>query len=82
MFEKVVSRTDPLPLVESQVVAYPQARIPVFKKEKKPNGIKVGKSFLNKMPKEPINRVNVGKASFILTGCMPSIIWNFNPRRL
>ena len=36
MFEKVVSRTDPLPVVESQVVTYLQARIPIIKEENKP----------------------------------------------
>lgn len=32
------------------------------------------------LPKEPINRVNVNRASFILTGCMTSVTWDSVPR--
>lgn len=68
MFEKVVSRTDPLPLVESQVVAYPQARIPVFKKEKKPP---VADNIVLGLNGKALDQsVQVQTLTPLLTGCM------------
>lgn len=32
--------------------------------------------FLYKLPKEPINRANVDRPSFILTGCLTSVPWD------
>lgn len=39
-------------------------------KDVKPN------CFLYKLPKEPNNRVNVHRASFILTGCITFVTWD------